>query len=351
MFPLQRISHCSRQSEPDDILPLPPPAPPRSRFESLPTELRLEIYSLLLDGKPEYCHLEKPDSGRSYSTPTLHPAILAVNRSISAEAYPILYGENKYLFLGTTDFAVCSNLLDQHLSHRVGLPQRRKPSLLPEHSRLLIKHVAVAPLELERNDWVGRLLQLASTITTLEFDYWIDSYCDYSQYPYVLRTFTSKPTLNASIPAIKSLVTASTQSFRLGVRRRYPVELSSMQLANVNLKGLDNVREKCLIVHKALKFMIEIIGHHPTVPKSITPIGQEMVSVENRVFLHRDLADFWPSDEFTVPAEMKVWIPTDTNGQIVEIGQDRKSITWRRTGTPHFKNNMSYGYWGGLPSW
>ncbi|KAF6237654.1 hypothetical protein HO173_003855 [Letharia columbiana] len=250
MLTLQRIHNRIPTTE---ALPLRPAIPPRSRFESLPFELRLQIYSLLLDGKPQYCHFEKAVGGRSYSTPKLYPAILAVNRSISAEAYPVLYGENTFLFLA-------------------------------------------------RNDWVGRLLGLAPAIKTIEFDFWVG--------------FASIPTLDASIPAIKSLIGASTQTFRIGTRdfdayhgsgfrfsRRRRVELPGMILAVVDLKGLDHVQEKSRLVHKALRFIIEIMGQRPPMPNNTIFPGQALVSVEYRVFLHKDFAGFWSSDEFTVEAE------------------------------------------------
>lgn len=152
MLALLRISNCILTSQSEDVLPLPSKSPSKSRFESLPTELRLQIYSLLLNGRPEYCHFKKCEIGRRYSTPRLYPAILAVNRSISAEAYHILYGENTFLFLGTTRIAEDLDVRCQSLSRRAGLPRFQRPSLLPEQSRHLIKHVAAAPLELARND-------------------------------------------------------------------------------------------------------------------------------------------------------------------------------------------------------
>lgn len=299
MLALQRIHNRITTTE---TLPLRPVIPPRSRFESLPFELRLQIYSLLLDGKPQYCHFEKAVGGRSYSTPKLYPAILAVNRSISAEAYPVLYGENTFLFLGTTQIADHLNINHQFLRRLVGLPKIHDPSLLPKTSRHLIKHVAAAPLELARNDWVGRLLGLAPAIKTIEFDFWVG--------------FASIPTLDASIPAIKSLIGASTQTFRIGTRdfdayhasgfrfsRRRRVELPGMILAVVDLKGLDHVQEKSRLVHKALRFIIEIMGQRPPMPNNTIFPGQALVSVEYRVFLHKDFAGFWSSDEFTVEAE------------------------------------------------
>lgn len=339
MLALLRMSNCILTSQSEDILPLPSPSPSKSRFESLPTELRLQIYSLLLNGRPEYCHFKKCEIGRRYSTPRLYPAILAVNRSISAEAYPILYGENTFLFLGTTRIAEDLDVCYQSLSRRAGLPRFQRPSLLPEHSRHLIKHVAAAPLELARNDWAGRLLELAPAIRTIEFDFWVGSYSR----PEVLESFTSIPTLNASISAIKSLINASTLSFRIGTRditayhdprfrfsRKRRVELPGVHLAAVDLKGLENVQEKSRMVHKALTFIIEIIGQRPPLPNNTIPPGQALVLVEKRMLVHRDFAGFWSTDELTIPAEDRGWMPVDTNGQSVEIGSECKSIRWRR---------------------
>ena len=349
MLAPQRMSHGIVTSEPHESLSSSSPPPPKSRFESLPTELRLQIYSLLLHGKPEYCHFDKTDAGRSYAIPTLYPAILAVNRSISAEAYPILYGENIFLFHGTGGFAVRAHLLDQELSHRVGLPQRQRQSLVPEGARHLIKHVAVAPLEGDRNgDWGGRLLQLAPAIKTIEFDFWVLADYHRNRRHQIWRPFTSTTTLNVSLPAIKSLINLSTQSFRIGARhadtdreardiylRRKPVELPGVKLAVVNLNGLDSVEKKSRMVHKALTSIIDILGQRPPVLKNATPPDQAMVLVGERVYVHRDLAGFWSLDEYTSPAEKQRWTPVDANGEGVDIGQECKTIIWRRSGTGH----------------
>lgn len=354
MNAIQRSSNCISTSESEDIsLPLPCPSPSKSRSESLPTELRLHIYSLLLNGRPEYCHFEKCEIGRSYSIPRLYPAILAANRSISAEAYPILYGENTFLFLGRTRNADDLDVRYQSLSLRAGLPKFKRPSLLPVRSRRLIKHVAAAPLELARNDWTARLLEMAPAIRTVEFDFWVGSYSR----PEVLQSFTSIPTLNASIPAIKSLISVATQTFCIGTRditayhravfpfpRRKRVELPGVHLAVVDLKGPDNVQEKRRMVHKALNFIIEIIGQRPPLPIDTGPPGQALVSVEKKMLVHRDFAGFWSTDEFTPPVKDRGWIPVDTNGQSVKIGSECKSITWRRSRMGFIGNQPLYGH-------
>lgn len=333
----------------------------RSRFESLPTELRLQIYSLLLDGKPEYCHFERRNLGRSYSIPRLYPAILAVNRSISAEAYPILYGENTFLFLGTTRIADKLDAQQQFLSRRAGLPNPHKPSLLPEQSRHLIKNVAVAPLlEITRNDWAGRLLDLAPATKTIEFDFWVSYYFNPRILgPRVLQLSSSVSTLNATIPAIKSLITASTQTFRIATRdldaynasawrlaRRKPENLPATQLAVANLKGLDCLDEKSRTVHKILSFIIDIVGQRPPMPNKNRPSSQVLVSVEKRVLIHEDFAGFWCSDLIPVPAERQGWISVDTNGHTVDTGRECKSIIWRRSPVGHVKSKLSDGYCG-----
>ncbi|KAL9133180.1 MAG: hypothetical protein Q9175_005640 [Cornicularia normoerica] len=318
-----------------------PSTPPEPRFESLPTELRLQIYGLLLDGKPDYCHFNRSKNGKSYSTPKLYPAILAVNRSISAEAYPILYGENTFLFLGNTRITDHLNIHHQFLGRLAGLPKPQKSSLLPKQWRHLIKHVAAAPLEPTRNDWVGQVLELAPATKTIEFDFWV-----------------GLGILNASIPQIKSLINASTQTFRIGIRstayhdsgfrfsRRKRVELPVVQLVVVDLKGLENVPEKSRMVHKALSFIIDIMGQRPPLPNNTIPLSQAFVSVEKRLLVHRDFAGFWSSDESTVPAENQGWSPVDTNGQIVKIGQECKSIKWRRSETSYVSNKALYGFSG-----
>lgn len=339
-----------------DILPLPPPTttPPRSRFESLPAELRLQIYSLLLDGKPEHCQIDKCNLGRSYSIPKLYPAILAVNHSISSETYPILYGENIFLFLNKSRTADEEDFCQHFLSRRAGLPNPQKPSLLHEQSRHLIKHVAFAPfLEKPRKDWAGQLLRLAPATKTIEFDFWVSSYSN----PRVLAFTSLVSTLNASIPAIKSLITASTQMFRIATRdvdtyndskwrsaRRRPVNLPGIQLAVVDLKGSDDMQEKSRTVHKALSFIIEIIAQRPPMPNKDIPPSQALVSVEKGLLVHSDFAGFWCSHELRMPAEKRGWVPLDSNGRDVNIGLECKSITWQRSPAGHVKNKVLDGY-------
>lgn len=338
----------------ENILPLPSPTPPRSDFESLPTELRLQIYSLLLNAKPEYCHLER---SRSYSTPKLYPAILAVNRSISAEAYPILYGENTFLFLGSTIDADKLNAHQESLGRLVGLPKLHKQSLLPEQSRHLIKDVAAAPLELERIGWPSRLLHLAPAIKTIQFDFWLASYRHRHQTPYVLESIAATSTLDASIPAIQSLISASTQIFRIGARNiaayyestwrfwsRESAGPPGMQLAVVDLKGLHDVQVKRRLVHKVLNFIIKSIRQRRPWPNKTMSPGQAVVSVEKRLYVHRDLAGFWSSEDFEVPERKQGWNSVDSNGQSVEIGRMSKSVTWRRSEKVCVTNKAFYGY-------
>ena len=319
-----------------------PSTPPKSSFESLPAELRLQIYSLLLNGKPECCHFQRSELGPSYSTPKLYSAILAVNRSISAEAYPVLYEENMFLFLGTTTLGQHLDTRNQFLSNRTGLPRLRNPSLLSERSRQLIKHVVAAPLEPSRKDWVDQLLELAPNVKVVEFDFWIG----YPLRPYTLESFQSILTLGASIPTIKSLINASTQTFRIGTRdiksyhdsgfrfsRRQRVQLPGMQLAAVDLTGGDDVREKIHLVHKVLNFIIDVLGQQPLLSNRIIPLGQALVPVEKRLLMHRDFADFWCINDFSVQAECQGWNPVDMGGRKVEIGQQRKKTIWRRSTT------------------
>ena len=317
------------QTEPSTT-PSCPTTPHKSSFESLPAELRLQIYSLLLDGKPECCHFQRSELGPSYSTPKLYPAILAVNRSISAEAYHFLYEENMFLFLGTTALGQHLDTRNQFLSNRTGLPRLQSPSLLPERSRQLIKHVIAAPLEPSRKDWVGQLLELAPNAKVVEFDFWIG----YPLRPYTLESFQSVLTLNASIPAIKSLINPSTQSFRIGTwdinsyhdsgfrfSRRQCVQLPGMQLAAIDLTGGGDVREKSHIVHKVLSLIIDVLGQQPLLSNRTIPLGQALVPVEKRLLVYRDFADFWRPNNFIVESECQGWSPVDTGGRKVEIGQ------------------------------
>lgn len=353
MLAVQCIDRCS--SVPDTS---PPPShtTPRSRFESLPTELRLQIYSLLLDGKPDYCLLERCEISRSYWIPSLYPAILAVNRSISAEAYPILYGENKFLFLGTTSTTDQLDTCHQFLSRLAGLPKFHKPSLLPQRSRQLIKHIVAAPLELSKPDWISQLLELAPATTKIEFDFWFVT----RQSPRglsILEPSARLSILDASIPVIKSLINTSTLTFCIGIRdfnayhsarfgflRRKPIELPSVQLALTDLRGLGNVQEKEHEVDKALQFIIDTLEQRPLIPKKSIPPEKALVGIEKRLHLHRDFAQFWSLGELTAPNESRSWIPVNSHGQIVEIGSECKSITWRRLGTDYAKSKALFGY-------
>ena len=340
-------SNAGPQSHPDL-----PPTTPKSKFESLPTELRLQIYCLLLGGKPQNCLLERCEISRSYPIPRLHPAILAVNRFISAEAYPILYGENAFLFLGPTRTADEIAVRHQFLSRLAGLPKFQRPSLLPARSRHLIKHVVAAPLELARTDWIHQLLELAPDTRTVEFDFWVAS----CQRPRILEPVATISILNASIPAIKSSVNTSTQTFRIGIRDiadyhdarfyhwRRKRALPNVQLAVVDLKGLDKIQEKRRKVHEALQFMIVIMSQRPLMPNTLTPPEEALVWVEKRMLLHKDYAGFWSPDELPIKPKKERWIPVDAKGQAVVIGSESKSITWQRSPNGHVENRVLYGY-------
>ena len=247
-----------------------------------------------------------------------------------------------FLFLGTTTLGEHLDTRNQFLSNRTGLPRTRNPSLLPERSRQLIKHVVVAPLELSRRDWVGQLLELALNVKVVEFDFWIG----YPLRPYTLESFQSILTLGASIPAIKSLINAPTQTFRIGTRdinsyhdsgfrfsRRQRVQLPGMQLTAVDLTDGDDVREKSHMVHKVLNFIINILGQQPLLSDRTIPLGQALVPVEKRLLMHRDLADFWRSNDFSVQAECQGWSLVDIGCRKIEIGQQRKKRIWRHSTT------------------
>ena len=247
-----------------------------------------------------------------------------------------------FLFLGTTTLGQHLDTRNQFLSDRTGLPRLRNPSLLSERSRQLIKHVVAAPLELSRKDWVGQLLELAPNVKIVEFDFWIG----YPLRPYTLGSFQSILTLGASIPAIKSLINASTQTFRIGTRdinsyhdsgfrfsRRQRVQLPGMQLAAVDLTGGDDVREKSHMVHKVLSFIIDVLGQQPLLSNRTIPPGKALVPVEKRLLVHCDFTEFWCSDDFSVQAECQGWSPVDMGGKKVEVGQQGKKITWRRSTT------------------
>ena len=304
-----------------------PPFPTltKSRFESLPAELRLMIYSLLLAGKPGCYLLERDKLTQTLPKAGLHPAILAVNRSVSAEAYPILYGENKFLFLGTTTSTDNYHKLLAHLAEH--LPKRPQPSLLPETSRPLIKHVVAEPLQMTKPDWASQLLRLAPATKTVEFRFSV-------------RYFMSPTIFHASIPLIKSLINISTQTFRISIRDDHAQFRPSIMIAVLNLKGLDSLYEKRRKVYQVLKSLARVIYKLHTL---VTP-EKDLVWVDKRTLLHRDFAGFWSSDESKVKSEDQGWIPVDTNGQLVEIGSECKSITWRRSSTGYAKTKASFGY-------
>ena len=334
--------------------PGPPPTPttPKSKFEILPTELRLHIYTLLLDGRPQTCLLERCDISRTYPIPTLYPAILAVNRFISAEAYPILYGENAFLFIGLTDFDDQIAVHHQFLNRLAGLPKFQRSSLLPERSRHLIKHVVAAPLDLARTDWIHRLLQLAPDTRTLDFDFWVAS----SQTPRIMEPVATISILNASIPAIGSSINASTQTFRIGIRDianyhdarfhfwRGKRALPSLQLVVLDLKGLEKIQEKRRKVHEALQFIILILCQRPLMPSTLIPPEEALVSVGKRMLVHKDYAGFWSSDELPVKPKKEGWIPVDAKGQAVKIGLESKSINWQRSPNSHVESKALDGY-------
>ena len=334
------------------ISPPPPPTTPKSKFESLPTQHRHQNYTLLLDGRPQTCLLERCEISRSYPIPILYPAILAVNRFISAETYPILYGENAFLFLGLTSIADQIAVRHQFLSRLAGLPKFQRPSLLPQRSRQLIKHVVVAPLELDRTDWMNRLLELAPDTRTVEFDFWVAT----GQTPRTLEPVATTSVLNASIPAIGSSINASTQTFRIGTRDiadyhdatiyywRRKRALPNVQLALVDLRGLDEIQEKRRKVHEALQFVIVIMSQRPLMPNTLTPPEEALVWVEKRMLLHKDYAGFWSPVEFSIKPRNESWISVDAKGQAVNIGPECKSITWQRSPNRHVESKALYGY-------
>ena len=316
------------------ISPPPTPTAPQSKFESIPTELRLQIYCLLLDGRPQNCLLDRCEISRSYPIPKLYPAILAVNRFISAEAYPVLYGENAFLFLGSTGIAHQIAGIHQLVAGRAGMPKIPRPSLLPARSRQLIKHVVAAPLKLAGTDWIDRLLELAPDPRTVEFEFLVHP----RHNPRILEPLGTISTLDASIPAIESSINTSTQTFRIGFREfadyydarlnhfRTKRALPNVQLAVVDLKGLDEMQEKRRKVHEALHFMVLLMSQRPLMPNAVTLPEEALVWVEKGMLLHKDYAGFWSPDELTVKSQNGRWIPVDATGQVVNIGSVSKSM-------------------------
>lgn len=68
------------------------------RFKDLPTELKVQIYEILLLDEAS-CILAIPDLPPTRPTPSksLYPVILRVSRSIYEEALPVLYGSNTWM--------------------------------------------------------------------------------------------------------------------------------------------------------------------------------------------------------------------------------------------------------------
>lgn len=120
-----------------------------------------------------------------------------------------------------------------------------------------------------------------------------------------------------------------------------------MQLAIIDLKGLDSVHNKVHEVDKALRFVVDAMRQRPLIPENSNSPKTALVGVEKRLHLHRDFAGFWSPDGLIAPIESRGWIPVDGHGQIVDIGSECKSITWRRLTAGCANSKALYGnsYW------
>ncbi|KAK0635391.1 hypothetical protein B0T17DRAFT_39919 [Bombardia bombarda] len=118
-----------------DEISQPPPKP--SSFLSIPIELRIEIYKLLLilpvSAKPSIHHKSTTSSNNKQKQHhTLHPAILSTSRQTHHEALPILYQHNIFL---------------AHPLHLTSLP-RLRPWYPPHTNQSLIRRWHL-PLQLD----------------------------------------------------------------------------------------------------------------------------------------------------------------------------------------------------------
>ena len=95
----------------------------------------------------------------------------------------------------------------------------------------------------------------------------------------------------------------------------------------------DDVREKSHMVHKDLSFINDILRQQPLSPNRTTPLGEAHVPVEKRLLVHSNFTDFWRSHNFAVQAGCQGFSLVDMDGKTVEIGRQRRNITWRRSTT------------------
>ena len=117
-----------------------------------------------------------------------------------------------------------------------------------------------------------------------------------------------------------------------------------MQLAALDLRGLDTIQEKRRKVHEALQFMIVILSQRPIMPNTSIPPEEGLVRVGKRMLVHKDYAGFWSSDELPFKPKKEGWIPVDAQGQAVKIGLESKSINWQRSPNSHVESKALYGY-------
>ena len=133
-------------------LPPPPQTPPRSRFEFLPTETRLQIYILHLDDNSEYCHLERCENDHNYPIPLFSPPIASSPPKLT----PCSTREPHFAFSALPRLEILLT------SVRISASSAISPAypacgryLHPSRSKYLVKYVAAAPLEPRRKRRVG----------------------------------------------------------------------------------------------------------------------------------------------------------------------------------------------------
>jgi hypothetical protein len=166
-----------------------PPAGPKAHFLFIPSELRLQIYNLLLDGDlvgPFNIKSEDPDRYRIRSTPPrrsryyvsaaglqrqvrattyvldtdidLFPSILAVSHQLNTEASAVLYRRREFKFGPDID-AIEPFLQDIGPSNR---------SLIQEVS--LTKRPSVYSRDFERSVWLNACKYMADNLCLLKLD-------------------------------------------------------------------------------------------------------------------------------------------------------------------------------------
>ena len=112
--------------EKSDLQPVNPSQPTLKYL----IELRLQIYKLLLCGKPDYFVFSSWPSGLDFENPEFHPAILTVDRTLWAKASPIVYGKHTLRSMDSASKRDDTIIYDSRRPSWIGDPYN--PSLSPQ---------------------------------------------------------------------------------------------------------------------------------------------------------------------------------------------------------------------------